>query len=127
MPRVVHFEIGADKPDRAVKFYRDAFDWKIETWGEPLDYWLCTTGPNDQMGINGAITKRPDKGFFTVNTIGVANLKEAMARVRAAGGRVLGGGAGREFDEIPGIGLFVYCEDTEGNRFGMLEPKMPAS
>jgi predicted enzyme related to lactoylglutathione lyase len=26
--------------------------------------------------------------------------------------------------EIPEIGLFAYCRDTEGNRFCVIQPKM---
>ena len=40
MPRVIHFEILADNPRRASKFYRDAFGWDIETWEGPQGYWL---------------------------------------------------------------------------------------
>ncbi len=29
MPRVVHFEIPADDPERAIEFYRQVFGWKI--------------------------------------------------------------------------------------------------
>ena len=28
MPRVVHFEIAADDPDRATRFYQDVFGWQ---------------------------------------------------------------------------------------------------
>ncbi len=29
MPRVVHFEIHIDEPDRAAKFYKELFGWEI--------------------------------------------------------------------------------------------------
>ena len=32
MPRVVHFEISADDPERAVKFYQKVFSWEIKKW-----------------------------------------------------------------------------------------------
>ena len=41
MPRVMHFEIGADQPDRAAKFYADAFGWKIQKWEGPMDTTFC--------------------------------------------------------------------------------------
>ena len=47
MSRVVHFEIPADDPVRAAKFYEDVFGWKIEKWEGPFDYWLVTTGEED--------------------------------------------------------------------------------
>ncbi len=53
MPRVVHFEIPADKPERAVKFYESVFGWKISQWGGPMAYWLVSAGPKDEPGIDG--------------------------------------------------------------------------
>ena len=44
MSRVVHFELCADDPERAVKFYEEVFGWKIQKWDGPQDYWLATTG-----------------------------------------------------------------------------------
>ena len=37
MPRVVHFEIPAENPERAAKFYKEVFDWKIEKWQGPFN------------------------------------------------------------------------------------------
>jgi hypothetical protein len=30
MPRVVHFEVDAKKPERAIRFYEEVFGWRIE-------------------------------------------------------------------------------------------------
>ncbi|MGZ7109599.1 MAG: VOC family protein, partial [Methanobacterium sp.] len=30
MSKVIHFEIPAEDPERAIKFYEDVFGWKIE-------------------------------------------------------------------------------------------------
>jgi hypothetical protein len=35
MPRVIHFEIHAHDPERAVTFYTQVFGWKIQK-GRPL-------------------------------------------------------------------------------------------
>ncbi len=32
MPRVIHFEISANQPERAIKFYNSVFGWKIQMW-----------------------------------------------------------------------------------------------
>ena len=37
MNRVVHFEIQAEKPERAAKFYRESFGWTIEKWSYGLE------------------------------------------------------------------------------------------
>ena len=58
MPRVVHFEIHAGDPERAVNFYRTLFGWTFQKWEGPMDYWLVMTGPDDQPGINGGLVRR---------------------------------------------------------------------
>lgn len=121
MPRVVHFEIAVDDPDRAVAFYRDTFGWKIEKWEGPMDYWLIKTGESGEMGIDGALTPRANAPAPIVNTIGVPSIDEFLAKITAAGGKVLS-----PKDTIPGVGYFAYCRDTEGNPFGVMEPDMNA-
>ena len=58
MNRVVHFELPADNPDRAVDFYKKVFGWQIQKWPGPQDYWLVTTGADGEPGINGGILRR---------------------------------------------------------------------
>jgi len=115
MPRVVHFEIHTDNPERAVKFYSKAFGWKVEKIAGPMDYWLATTGEKTEPGINGGIMKRQEKQS-TVNTVGVPSMEAAMKAVKAAGGKVL-----TPKMPIPGIGWNAYCLDTEGNKFGIYQ------
>ncbi|OPX89680.1 MAG: Glyoxalase-like domain protein [Pelotomaculum sp. PtaB.Bin104] len=115
MPRVIHFELNADQPERAVQFYRDVFNWQITKTDGPEDYWLIDTG-EEQQGINGAITKRMNPEATTVNTINVADLEASMGKIRQAGGKVL-----TEKMVIPGVGSFAYCQDTEGNTFGIIQ------
>src|SRR5690242_9793170 len=59
MSRVIHFEIHADNPERAVGFYSGLFGWNFQKWDGPMPYWLITTGPDSQPGINGGMVKRP--------------------------------------------------------------------
>ncbi len=115
MPRIIHFEINADDPERAVEFYRNVFGWEITNWGGPMPYWLASTGADEEPGINGAIKQRSD-GQTTVNTIDVPSLDEYLGKVKDAGGKVI-----TEKMTIPGIGYNAYCTDSEGNVFGVLE------
>jgi predicted enzyme related to lactoylglutathione lyase len=80
MARVVHFELPADNPDRAVKFYSDVFGWKIKKWEGPVDYWLITTGEEKEPGINGAITTRAERSIVT-NTIEVPSVDECIKNI----------------------------------------------
>ncbi|MFX0162521.1 MAG: VOC family protein [Candidatus Hodarchaeota archaeon] len=115
MPKVVHFELGAEDPERAVKFYKEVFGWKIEKWEGPMDYWLITASEECEEGINGAIMHReyPQK---TINTIDVPSVDEFVEKIVEAGGKVV-----QPKTTIPSIGYFAYCEDTEGIMFGILE------
>jgi uncharacterized protein len=124
MGRVVHFEIHAADPDRAVAFYTEVFGWKVEKSEGPVDYWLATTGPGEEPGINGAILRRmgsepsSDQAVNSfVNTIQVTSLKETERAVSDAGGEQV-----LPEQEIPGVGRLAYFKDTEGNIFGALEP-----
>ena len=116
MPRVIHFEIGVDDPERAIKFYTDAFGWKIKKWEGPIDYWLVTTGPEDQPGIDGALMRRQYPSGPTTNTIDVPSVDEFLSKITEAGGKII-----TPKHSVPGVGYFAYCQDTEGNTFGIME------
>ena len=122
MERPVHFEITADNPERAVKFYTKVFGWEIKKWEGPMEYWLVMTGPKEQPGIDGGLMRRsPPITTGTVNTVGVASLDESIKKVVASGGKVV-----RPKSAVPGVGWFAYCADTEGNIFGMMQPDTSA-
>jgi predicted enzyme related to lactoylglutathione lyase len=130
MNRIIHFEIHAGDPGQAVKFYRDVFGWEINEWVIPGiqmkdedRYWLVTTGPETESGINGGIVFRrgpaPVDGQSYnayVCTIGVSNLEESVDKVLKSGGSV-------SLPRMPvkGIGWWASCKDTEGNSFGMMQ------
>jgi predicted enzyme related to lactoylglutathione lyase len=116
MPKVVHFEFTAKDPERAVSFYQNVFGWQVTKWDGPEDYWLLTTGPKEEEGINGAIMREPGETVRTINTIGVPSVDEYLAKVEAHGGKVL-----MPKSEIPGVGFFANCQDPEGNIFGIIE------
>ncbi len=114
MPRVVHFEIPADNPQRAGEFYQGVFGWKINKWEGPQPYWLCETGTGD--GINGGIMNRSPQFKTVTNTIDVPSLDDYTKKVTKAGGKVVAPKM-----TIPGVGYLAYCTDTEGNIFSILQ------
>ncbi len=115
MPRIVHFEINADKPKRAVKFYQKVFDWEITAWEGPMDYWIVKTGEGEG-GIDGAILKRSTPGLMVLNTISVPSIDEYAKKIEESGGKML-------TPKVPmaGVGYFAYFRDTEGNVLGLRE------
>ena len=116
MPRVIHFEINVDNPERASKFYADTFGWKFQKWGGPrilAGYHRGGFAARNQRRHDEASASR--RG--TVNTIGVASVDESIAAVTKNGGKVV-----MPKTAIPTIGWFAYCTDTEGNTFGVMQP-----
>lgn len=120
--RVVHFEIEAKDKERAKKFYKEAFDWKLEEMGNDFGgYIVVTTGdPKKPGGINGGIYQKMGKkkevnAFRCV--IGVDDIEKAIKDVKKAGGKVL-----NKPQDIPTVGLFVTCKDPEYNFFTLLQP-----
>jgi len=116
LPRVVHFEIDAEKPERLVKFYENVFGWKMLKWEGPMDYWLITTGGEGELGINGGLGKRTESEPKTVNTIDVPSVDEFVRKVVENGGTIV-----VPKHAVPGVGWLVYFKDPEGNMFGMMQ------
>jgi uncharacterized protein len=79
MPRPTHFEIPAENPERVAAFYQAVFGWTVQRWDGPMPYWMVTTGPDSEPGINGGILPRQYPDQPCVNTITVANLEESVA------------------------------------------------
>ena len=115
--RVIHFEIPADDPKRAADFYTGVFDWTFQKWAGPQDYWLVSTGANEEPGINGGLLKRQHPGMSTVNTVQVLNLDHTLAEIEKRGGQTV-----VPRMAVPGVGHLAYCSDTENNIFGVMQP-----
>ena len=123
MSRVVHFEIQADDINRAKAFYENVLGWKVDQMMSKenggMDYWGLSTG--EGVGINGGMYQRPaepeDQYHLYDCTVQVENLDEAIEKVKANGGTIT-----KEKGEIPGVGFFAGAKDTEGNRFGLMQP-----
>jgi predicted enzyme related to lactoylglutathione lyase len=116
MPKIVHFEINADDPLRAKAFYEKAFNWKIEKWEGPIEYWVIEAGEESEAGINGGLQKREESGDQVFNYIQVPSVDDFKKKIEQAGGTI-------ESPKItvPGVGYFYMFKDTEGNKLGIEE------
>jgi predicted enzyme related to lactoylglutathione lyase len=81
-----------------------------------MDYWMVMTGPEDEPGIDGGLAMRMGSTSGFENTISVDSVDDYTAKIEARGGKVI-----RPKMGIPGVGWLVYCQDTEGNAFGLME------
>jgi uncharacterized protein len=126
MNRVIHFDIYADDLKRAKKFYEQAFGWKFEKWeGEGMKYWLITTGPDSEPGINGGMAMREKEMKKAASvwsiTIGVENIDEALKKVEKADGKITMKKMG-----LPNVGWFANFKDPEGNIISLMQADMSA-
>ena len=121
MSRVVHFEIHAEEPQRAIDFYESVFGWTFQKWEGPQEYYLITTGADAQPGINGGLMKRMGAVDGTaviayVCTIAAESVDEAAGRVWDKGGQIV-----VPKMAVTGVGWLAYCKDPEGNIFGIMQ------
>ncbi|MFX1358155.1 MAG: VOC family protein [Promethearchaeota archaeon] len=116
MPKIIHFEINADNIDRVINFYKKTFNWNIEKWKGPVDYWNIEAGNEDEQGINGGIQKREEKGDQIFNYIGVSSVDKYAKEIEKNGGKLVSPKI-----TIPGVGYFYMFKDTEGNKLGIMQ------
>jgi len=123
MGRVVHFEIHAGDPAKAIEFYSTLFGWKFKNWGN-MAYWQIETGNQKDPGIDGGLLPRqeprPQDGQAVnafVCTVQVESLDAVFAKAQSLGATVA-----MPKSPIPGIGWLAYIKDLDGNLVGMMQP-----
>jgi predicted enzyme related to lactoylglutathione lyase len=108
MQRPVHFEIYTSDPEAVRPFYQDVFGWTFKKFeGGSIEYWLVTTGADDEPGVNGGLLRpREGQSSGTINTIAVSSLDEAIQKIERSGGSVC-----VPKMAIPKIGWLAYAQD----------------
>lgn len=130
MNRIVHFEIHAEDPERAIAFYKGVFGWDFPVWMEEPKYWGVMTAEKDskELGINGGLLLRkgptPTEGQPVnayVCTVQVDDIDATIGKIEDAGGTVA-----LPKHAITGMAWQAYYKDTEGNIFGIHQPDVNA-
>jgi uncharacterized protein len=117
--RVVHFEVPFDDADRAVAFYKDVFDWQIQSMPE-MAYNMVSTGPMGEAGpteagyIGGGMLQRQEPVMSPVITLDVDDIDATLKAVAAHGGAAVG-----EKLAVGEMGFAAYFHDSEGNLMGL--------
>ena len=135
---VVHFEMGYLDMERMMKFYQSVFGWNTKPMGPGMGgYVLAQTTPTDDQGmvqtpgnINGGFYQKTDDPTSQAPSvvISVDDMKAAMDDIVKNGGKLLGVWDPKENKKtmepqmIPGVGLWMTAQDTEGNRFSIIQP-----
>ncbi|MGH8639853.1 MAG: VOC family protein, partial [Burkholderiales bacterium] len=122
MDKVVHFEIPFDDKQRAMKFYTDAFGWRLVDMPQ-MNYVIASTVevddqqmPKEKGAINGGLFQRPTDAPNPSIYVGVSSVDAAIKKVEAAGGKVV-----TPRTPIPGMGAYARIADSEGNVIGLFE------
>ncbi len=121
---VGHFEIPADKPDRARKFYAATFGWKMNEM-EGMNYTMVSTGPVNEQGmpkepgfIGGGIGPRGKNLEHPVVTIIVDEIDEAVKKIEKNGGTITQKKTAVGDDTM---GWTAYFRDSVGNTIGLYQ------
>ena len=77
---------------------------------------MVNTGAEGTPGINGGLLRKQGPVSATTNTIGVESVDAAVTAVTNAGGKLV-----TAKTPIPTVGYFAYCQDPEGNLFGVMQ------
>ncbi|HEV3407577.1 MAG TPA: VOC family protein [Gaiellaceae bacterium] len=106
---IVHFELPAEDPSRAKRFYESVFNWTFREAGDsPIEYHMT-----EELEPVAAIYPRQADERGPVVYFDTTDLDGTIARVRELGGEA------EEKQPIPGIGWFARCRDPEGNEFSL--------
>ncbi len=117
-----YFDLTVHDVRRAKAFFEKVLGWRFEKFEMPYEYYRIEAGPEGETGINGGIggvkdTPTCEGKPMTQVTVPVSSLDEVVARVIAAGGRVV-----ESRMPIPGIGWYATCAEPGGLKFGLIQP-----
>ncbi len=110
---VVHFEVVGKDAGALQSFYKDAFDWKVESFD--ANYAMAL--PGAEGTINGGIGATPDGSAGHVTFyVEVEDPDATLARIEGLGGsRVMGP------MEVPGGPTIALFSDPEGHVVGLVK------
>jgi predicted enzyme related to lactoylglutathione lyase len=109
---VVHFEIGATDAAKLNEFYRQMFDWSVDTSMPGYGLIAAANG-----GIGGGILQtREGMPPYLTFYVAVDDLDAALADAERLGGKTV-----VPPTPIPSVGAFAMFEDPEGHMIGLMK------
>lgn len=108
---IVHWEIGATDKGKMLEFYRQMFDWNIDT-SNPAYAMVAADG-----GIGGGMSQvRPGVPPYVTIYVSVDDLAASLAKAESLGGKTI-----VPPTPIPDVGAFAMFSDPEGHVVGLLK------
>ena len=103
---IVWYEITADNPESAKKFYGALFGWNIKLFPGMTEYWHIDTGGGNDTPDGGMIVrKHPEQPIS--NYVSVKSVTKSMEMVDKLGGKVC-----MSKTAVPQMGYFAVCQYT---------------
>ena len=109
---VVHFEIQSNQVEKLHEFYRNLFDWHIDT-NNPMGYGFVDTHAGGINGGIGGTNGGPNRVTFYVE---VDDPQAALNKAESLGGKTV-----MPVTEVPGIVTLALFSDLEGNVVGVVK------
>jgi len=113
MFKQIHLEFKSGDPKKSIIFFNNVFGFTLNRWGTHNDCWLNIPGDMNNK-TKSSVVPISEK----VSTFYVSNLDKYTDRILQYKGKIISSAV-----DLSGLGRLVECEDTEGNRFKILEPK----
>jgi predicted enzyme related to lactoylglutathione lyase len=119
---IVWYELLTSDPKGAIAFYTDVVGWKTEPFKGAGDDYLMWTG---SQGPVGGVTQLPEMAkqhgappYWQAN-IQVPNVDDAVAKVKARGGKVF------VVEDVPTVGRLAVIADPQGAVIALFTPEQP--
>jgi predicted enzyme related to lactoylglutathione lyase len=111
---IVLVDIATTDIERAIKYYSTLCGWSF--WSVVFDDSYAFAAGNGLARGVGLCAGPRARTIGSANYVAVRDLTETAAKVRAAGGGVVG-----DAKDFPGEGRIITIEDLDGNRLGALQ------
>jgi uncharacterized protein len=121
----VHVELNTSDLDKAKKFYKGLFDWKLSDMpmGNGQTYTMLDVGKNEGGGVGGGLQKHPMAGAPSswLTYVAVDDVKKTIAKAKQLGGQIV-----EEYIPIPGMGAMGIFVDPTGAALGVWQSERRA-
>ncbi len=109
---VIHFEIMGTDAAKLQEFYRELFEWDIDS-NNPMNYGLVKA---EEGGIGGGVGSTPQGNRIVTVYVGADDPQAALDKAVQLGGQVV-----MPVTEIPDMVTFALFADPEGNVVGIVK------
>ena len=112
---IVHVELSADDLQAASQFYREIFDWEMQSFPD-MNYVTFSWGAENAGGGFSPVREENPAGTVIVY-VQTEDIGGTLDAVNERGGQTL-----LPPMDVPGVGQIAIFSDPTGNKVGLLQP-----